>query len=406
MTRISSWSGLFCSSVLLGDEKERSTPRKSNLANRKRLGRDLCLQETSILLRALKSEYHRLQTEAKRLKNSHHDPGATSTVPDSSRSPQQPCIRDFLSHAIVAHHMHLSSFVNSDVARFIVPFQLDQRSIFLDCSNSFAEHMGQCRDVLIRDSRLSHVLAPTSFQRLFGVLSVLTKYPVVTLRNVPGYVSNTLCDVVASVEHDESRSGADSSRKLLQMIFVNVRRLDVPSAVLARTRSSRMSRPDDMLIDEGESSTTAYPSPAFMRSDAVFIKSSSSSTDNKSLAVATELAGDQQSMSVPDQLRSTASGPHVVVITPIHELADASSSTLEPHDSLVWISPWDNDDGGLGSPSPFVPVRADTLKGVAASNEDPLQDQVDSMATMSATDTSLFCEVQSQNPVVLFHSIK
>jgi len=50
------------------DFHEQPAVEINNPVPRKRLGRDICLQETAVILRAMQSEYSRLESVAKRLK--------------------------------------------------------------------------------------------------------------------------------------------------------------------------------------------------------------------------------------------------------------------------------------------------------------------------------------------------
>ena len=391
------------------DKKQSSSGRHayaSNFAKRKHRGRDSCLKETASVLRALQSEYNRLQHLAKRHRCDRTteplepSPSGTADQDSDASSPsslrdleprQRPVFRDMMSRAIATQHLHSSAFVNSDVIRLLVPFNLDRQSTFVDCSSTYAQRVGHARDSLIGGTRVSEVVVPTNFQRMVEVLPMLARCPVLFVRNVPNYASNTTSDIVASLEHEQSGAGHGSStpRKLLQMMFLNLRPLDVPSAVVVGTHFNGATRPHDMLIDDAyaEGSATSVPSPTLSQAEAEPDGPSGSLCiptllEHKSSNVAMALVGDHKSISA---LPVTVSGSHVIVITPMHELGDAS--THGPHDSsLVWVSPWDNDDGGLGSPSPFVSVRADNLDDAYGPLAvDGLQQDYDT----SAIDTSL-----------------
>ena len=417
--------GLDCAvSAGHGKEQPISDQHRNNSTKRKRLGRDRCLNETASLLRALQSEYARLQLLAKRRrcdpspdlsKSPESGPGTDgsdasnlASLERKQRRRQPPVFRDVLSRAIVTQHLHSSAFVNCDVIRLLVPFNLDLQSTVVDCSISYAHWLGYCRDSLVSGARVIEVVAPTNFQRILDVLPMFAQCPVLSVRNVPNYLLNTTCDIVASLEHEQSAAGhgprSGTPRKLLQMMFMALRPLDVSSAVAVGTHSSGATRLQDMVVDDTGGDATSSPSSTCKLAPAVPRELWSTTTEHKS-SNAMEITGKQQSISTSHQLPSTATGSHVIVITPQYELGDASSSGAQGS-SLVWISSWENDHGGLGSPSPFVPVHADTVGGMSALGDRSEQDQVDPKARASAMHTSHLSEVHSQAPVLLYHSMK
>ena len=238
--------------------------------------------------------------------------------------------RDMLSRAIVTQHLHASAFVNSDVIRVLVPFHLDWQSPFVDCSISYAQWWGYSRDSLVGGARVSDVFAPTNFQRMFEVLSMLTRCPVLFVRNVPNYASNTTSDIVASLEHEQSGAGHGSGtpRKLLQLMFLNLRPLDVPSAVAVGTHWIGANGQDKVIEDAYTGRNAASISSSVSEAEAVPDQSwlTPTPTEHKSSNFAMGLAGVQQAIWASQQLpppTACSSESHVIVITPQYELGDA-----------------------------------------------------------------------------------
>jgi len=210
--------------------------------------------------------------------------------------------------------------------------------------------------------------------------------------------------MIASLEQEAPASRTKTPRKLLQLMLLNLRPLDVPSAFGAGTPSSGTTTRDEMLIDDigaNAASSTSACTPAQAVAWLMTAESTSSS-------VVMESDGHQQSISAPQQQPATSSDPHVIIITPQYELGDASDGGTEDS-SLVWISPWDTDDGGLGRPTPFVPVHSNTVSGASASDDssqqEPAASAMPAVESVESLDTSLF-PVRSQHPVVLYHSIE
>jgi len=372
---------------------------KGGVVTRKRLGRDLCLQETATVLRALQTEYDRLQTLAKRPKRE-----ASWTT---HRPQPMPGFRDLVSHALRSRHLHLSSFVESDVARLLMPFNLDRNSIFVDCNEYYSQTLGLTRESVIRGARVSQLISPTNFLRIVSALPVLAVRPILCVRNVPAYSQNSTYDAIISVEFEDEScpSAADSvvvsprKPKFLQMLFVNARPLQVPSAIVAVAPpvASTATSPDSMLLDDRQSvvSASSTSPPPLSPCESSLGSSAPAASENASCVMMVEDTVQQPWLS--EQQRGE---PRLVVLEAMYE--PGHSDYNAQNSNLVWVSPWDNDNGGVGSPAPFVAIEAAAVETLFASSQAAVQsDQFAGLASPLDASSSPIRDVET--PVLRFY---
>jgi len=322
---------------------------------RKVRGKNQCIREATAVLRALQTKYDRLMQLRSDIDS------LAPEVTNASRNETTPQLLTQLStvHAVLCKpaELYRDSFVHSDAARFLVPFELTDSSSFVDCSMGFANLVSEERDQLITGMKVSDVLLRSSFMRLQQLEPFASQHGTIHLRNLPSYCLGTLSDVVVSVETEvvpvadpvATRCSDEAAhvkkrlvRRFLQVIVFNFRTLPTVSPMdvdsPAETTGLLPSRvdPDSISAISPQDSSTVYSA----ETDVVLM--------NDSRADGSEHTLDAP---LPDVHTMPAVQCPAVFMVPAHARLD------DPVANVGWVSPWSSDQLGAGVPGPWVPLN-------------------------------------------------
>jgi len=197
---------------------------------RKDLGREICLNETADILRALQEQHRRL---AAAVSTRARSVGSFNQVLHSqsigtSDSFNRTSFRDILSSATLSSSLHHAAFLDSTSPQALIPLHMEETSTYVDCNHAYAEMMRVSRDVIIRGCKPSILMARTTFLRLVGLTSLAERYKTILVRNVPRYSPRGAYDGIISVEYEVCSHPLQPGKrvrvpKFLRLVMLNLR---------------------------------------------------------------------------------------------------------------------------------------------------------------------------------------
>ena len=340
---------------------------------RKFRGKEKSIQEATATLRALKTKHDQLLRVQQELLTARSKP---RSVQQSLRD----LVPDHLLHRLFSNrvNLHLESFLQSETIRFLIPLELTEDSVLVDCSEGFANMAGASRDNLIHGVKFSQICIRSSFNRFKMLAPILSSSCAIYVQNAPGYADNTVYDIIISTEvdaepvpsttpsyswHERSNQPAKRRqlRKHMQVTLFNPRPMQLlPPSPQLTVEELEANRSVMCLSSSGSSDMdspvqqhfTAEPFAPEPFDPLTFLDESSFPPSSPVLS----WISSNELPVVP--VIAPALQQQAMLIEPLHQRLD------EPALSHGWMSAWGADQVAAGVPAPVVRIEGDAVRKV------------------------------------------
>ena len=333
-----------------------SLPSSHIARKRKMRGKEKCIQEASAVLRALQTKHEcllRIRQEllAARRESESAQHSLRSLVPDR-------ILRTVLPNR---PNLYVESFLQSETVRFLIPLELTEDSVLVDCTEGFAQMAGGTRDSLIHGVRFCDMCVRCSFLRFQQLGPIIASCGAMFLRNAPGWIDSTVYDIIISTEAEAqpiSPFGAASSaghtsqqppakkrqlRRHIQIVLLNPRPMVLKAGPNLSASSATATASDTSSRSSQSPVNAVEPSDRASFTAAVSVDSHPSNSDSAS----------QASCPLP-----RANLEQVTFMEPLRQRLD------DPVRNVGWVSVWSDDTSGSSDPTPLVRIEGDVVRHV------------------------------------------